>query len=396
MNHYYLKKLVRIANLLDTKGLTAKADKLDILIEKLAIGLFIGPINMENLYTFNNSEYANAVSELCALLACSKAGLSPQQKNFMIKHYSKLSNFIIGGAGIAGYVSNGATKAAIFYDGNQWLHNESLSDDALATVHDAFSKKLPKMDTLEIVKASLPCTPLKPEVILFNTSDPPEFETDEALIEEARKKRDGDESSTSVSPLLPPTSTPPTITSSTGQTYDFGAGPVPAHKHSYGGGWVADTASVADTAYVGINAVVYGNARVSDNAAVSGKALVYGNAEVYGRAQVYDDAHVSGSAKVFDTAWVHGNARVAGSAKVSGGAQVSGNAEVFDTAWVYGNAHVGGSAKVSGKAWVHGFVQVYENADISGHAVLQGLGIFKNRVTINKGVHDETSPFHTP
>ena len=33
--------------------------------------------------------------------------------------------------------------------------------------------------------------------------------------------------------------------------FDFGNGPVPAHKHSNGGGWVADTASVADTAYVG-------------------------------------------------------------------------------------------------------------------------------------------------
>lgn len=36
-------------------------------------------------------------------------------------------------------------------------------------------------------------------------------------------------------------------------TFDFedGNGPVPAHQHSNGGGWVADTATVADTAYVG-------------------------------------------------------------------------------------------------------------------------------------------------
>jgi hypothetical protein len=46
-------------------------------------------------------------------------------------------------------------------------------------------------------------------------------------------------------------------------TFDFqdGKGPVPAHQHSNGGGWVADTAKV------------YGNAKVSD-AKVSGDAIV--------------------------------------------------------------------------------------------------------------------------
>ena len=54
-------------------------------------------------------------------------------------------------------------------------------------------------------------------------------------------------------------------------TYDFGDGngPVAAHKHSNGGGWVADSATVTDSAYVGPDAVVYGNA------AVSGKAWVF-------------------------------------------------------------------------------------------------------------------------
>lgn len=56
-------------------------------------------------------------------------------------------------------------------------------------------------------------------------------------------------------------------------TFDFndGNGPVPAHQHSNGGGWVADTASVDKTAYVGPYASVYGSAKVSDNARVSGK-----------------------------------------------------------------------------------------------------------------------------
>ena len=47
-------------------------------------------------------------------------------------------------------------------------------------------------------------------------------------------------------------------------TYDFqdGKGTVPAHEHSNGGGWVADTAYVAPTAYVDPDAEVFGNARV--------------------------------------------------------------------------------------------------------------------------------------
>jgi UDP-3-O-[3-hydroxymyristoyl] glucosamine N-acyltransferase len=77
-------------------------------------------------------------------------------------------------------------------------------------------------------------------------------------------------------------------------TFDFddGKGPVPAHKHYNGGGWVADTAKVADTAHVGRDARVYGNARVSDNARVFGSALVYGDAKVFGKSWVYNNAVV--------------------------------------------------------------------------------------------------------
>jgi hypothetical protein len=60
------------------------------------------------------------------------------------------------------------------------------------------------------------------------------------------------------------------------QKYKFGdgKGPVPAHQHPNGGGWVADTAKVADTSYVGPDAWVYGNAEVSGTARVSGDAWV--------------------------------------------------------------------------------------------------------------------------
>ena len=44
--------------------------------------------------------------------------------------------------------------------------------------------------------------------------------------------------------------------------YDFGDGPVPAHRHPHGEGWVANTATVDETVYVDATAVVYDNAEV--------------------------------------------------------------------------------------------------------------------------------------
>ena len=61
-------------------------------------------------------------------------------------------------------------------------------------------------------------------------------------------------------------------------TFDFGLGPVPAHQHINGGGWIADTTTVADTAYVGPDAQVFGNAEVFGNAVVSGNEVVCSDA----------------------------------------------------------------------------------------------------------------------
>ena len=116
-------------------------------------------------------------------------------------------------------------------------------------------------------------------------------------------------------------------------TYDFddGNGPVAAHQHSNGGGWVADTAIVADTAYIGPDAKVFGDARVYGNAQVSDETWVSGNAWVYDNAQVYCTARVSGDAMVSGNAAVYGAAMVYGAARVSGDALVYGNAVVTKT-----------------------------------------------------------------
>ena len=69
-------------------------------------------------------------------------------------------------------------------------------------------------------------------------------------------------------------------------TFDFGDGPVPAHRHVNGSGWVADSAFVEASAQVSGNAQVYGDARVYGNARVYGDAWVSGDAWVYGDALV--------------------------------------------------------------------------------------------------------------
>ena len=87
-------------------------------------------------------------------------------------------------------------------------------------------------------------------------------------------------------------------------TYDFldGTGPVPAHRHSNGGGWVADSAYVAASAFVGPDAKVYDNAKVCDNAEIYGNAVVSGNAVVYDHASVYGNAVIGMRLDRFDAA----------------------------------------------------------------------------------------------
>ena len=59
-------------------------------------------------------------------------------------------------------------------------------------------------------------------------------------------------------------------------THDFGdgRGPVAAHQHQNGGGWVAETAGVEKSSYIGEQALVYGQAHVSGQALVYGQVLV--------------------------------------------------------------------------------------------------------------------------
>ena len=77
------------------------------------------------------------------------------------------------------------------------------------------------------------------------------------------------------------------------------------HRHSNGGGFVADSARVAKTAYVGPDAMVLDGARVQGNACIKQYAVVIG-----------PDAVVSGNAKIGGKAWVFGKVKVNGNARI--------------------------------------------------------------------------------
>ncbi|MCP4212846.1 MAG: hypothetical protein GY764_15415 [Halieaceae bacterium] len=77
-------------------------------------------------------------------------------------------------------------------------------------------------------------------------------------------------------------------------------------RHSNGGGWVADSATVDETAYVGPNAMVLDGAKVLGNAAVLDYAIVMGstavlkdNARVYGKVTISGAREYGGNARVY-------------------------------------------------------------------------------------------------
>ena len=91
------------------------------------------------------------------------------------------------------------------------------------------------------------------------------------------------------------------------KTHDFGRGPVPAHVHPLGGGWVADTAFVSENVFVGPDAKVYDDAYVGDGAAVHHKARVCDFAVLLGSVYVLDHAMVCGCSMARGPATIRGD-----------------------------------------------------------------------------------------
>ena len=179
--------------------------------------------------------------------------------------------------------------------------------------------------------------------------------------------------------------------------HDFGDsnGSVAAHRHSNGGGWIADTATVMDSVYVGRNAQVFGDAKVSDHAQIRDSARVSGNAEIYGNAQVFDHAEISDDAVVCDIAKVYGDAKVGGNAWVEDHARVSGKVALTDNARVYGGAELMDEARVAGDAKVYDNAKMFDNARVFGDAkVFDNAKVSDNaKVFDNAEVYDNARVF---
>lgn len=149
---------------------------------------------------------------------------------------------------------------------------------------------------------------------------------------------------------------------------------VEGHAHSYGGGFVADTAYVEDSVYVGKDAMVLGNSEVTGHAVITGKAVV-------NNAIVSDSARITDAACVYGFWWasptISGNAKVGERAVVTAGASVSGNARVLGNAYILDNYSVTDDATVKGTAYCYG------DGVASGQAILDGE--FYNNCSVSQG-----------
>lgn len=81
------------------------------------------------------------------------------------------------------------------------------------------------------------------------------------------------------------------------------------HRHSNGGGWVAETAKVDKSVYVGPHALVYGHAELTGKVRVEGTAQVSGNVRLSGNVVVAGNCWLDGNTKA-STGRFDKNARV--------------------------------------------------------------------------------------
>lgn len=198
--------------------------------------------------------------------------------------------------------------------------------------------------------------------------------------------------------------------------HDFkdGNGRVFAHKHIYGGGWVADSAKVADTVYVGRNCEIYNGAVVAGDTRLTGHAKIYGVADVYGKVKISQMAHVYGRAMIRDDVTLNDSCRVGGAAVVSGTSRLFGNSTVAESAHIISctlsdnssvaggavavRCHFSGRARVRGNstltnATVGGFVHVRDFAQIinsrvhNNHAEIETLVADHVAVLNNTGIY---------
>lgn len=165
------------------------------------------------------------------------------------------------------------------------------------------------------------------------------------------------------------------------QMHDFGDGPVPAHQHSNGGGWVADTATVEENVYV------------SPNSKVCGEAKVLGQVSLHESVFVQDSAIIKGNVKIF-------NAHVCDKASISGNCVIYGpNVTISKKSKVYGNVILSSGVIITDNARVFGFcnldnVEVCDSAMVCKDACLRNISVTHNTIIDGKVFFIQRSDAH--
>ena len=110
--------------------------------------------------------------------------------------------------------------------------------------------------------------------------------------------------------------------------FDFsdGNGFVPAHKHPFGGGWVANTAEVDDSVYIAPLARIFGHAKIYNNVKIGGFS------KISGYAQIRDNVCIGGKVSVQGYALVEGNVILEKECFVGAGTHLAGNFKISDHA----------------------------------------------------------------
>lgn len=114
--------------------------------------------------------------------------------------------------------------------------------------------------------------------------------------------------------------------------HDFqdGNGPISAHQHELGGGWVASTAHVEETVYIGPDARIFGYATIKDKAIVTENAEVSGYATIQDLACIKGNAVIRGACMIKDYAEIAGNVFIASRITIKGYAVLNKNQCSFD------------------------------------------------------------------
>lgn len=292
-----------------------------------------------------NKRYPVATCELCALLA--GRPISDDERNFLVGYWNDLSEFsdIWTGRspGLIGWIGSPAGQAAVLWCNGRWEESGALTAQMMLTVRAQF----PDAENIP-----LPVRRLRDPVILFNSADPPAFEDAVELDDETLED-------------LP-------------QYHDFGdgAGPVLAHVHQNGGGWVADSCYVEPGVLIDSASEIFGDARIFDKAEITGSRIgglgisISGFA-VIGACTIVAPLHMSEEAAMFDSEHRFGYAEIFG--------------KCFITHSVLGSCRIYDDAIIS-----HSDIDY--DAEIGGMAVLNSVQTAAQGVVLNSGNHTGLLP----